>query len=102
MHEEMLHMLAPGRLTALVSLGLRGHHPFFEREAILAAFETPDAPVAREDASAVGHALIAMSREPVDVARQAVEALSGSARLALVRIYFRLLERAQSAQPLRH
>ncbi len=102
MQEGKLAMLAPGRLTALVTLGLRGHHPLFEREAILAALEAPDAPVAREDASAVGHALIAMSRESVDVARQAVAALSGSARLSLVRLYFRLLERAQQEQSLRH
>ncbi len=102
MHDEKLSMLAPGRLTALVALGLRGHHPLFEREAILAAFEVPEAPVAREDASAIGNALIAMSREPVEIARQAVAALPGSARLALVRLYFRLIERAQEEQPLRH
>jgi hypothetical protein len=102
MQDEKLAMLVPGRLTALVTMGLRGHHPLFEREAILAAFEDPDAPVAREDASAVGHALIAISREPVDVARQAVAELPGSARLALVRLYFRLLEKAQQEQPLRH
>lgn len=92
--KEKISTLAPGRLGPLVSEGLRGHHPLFERDAILAAFERPDVPVAREDASEVGHVLLVICREPLPVARSAVAALSGSARTSLIRLYFRLLDRA--------
>ncbi len=102
MQDEKLAEFVPDRLNAFVSLGLCGHHPLFEREAILAAFAAPDAPVARDDATAVGQALIAIIREPVNVARRTVSALPRSAQLALVRLYFRLLDRAQQERPLRH
>ncbi len=48
---EKIATLAPGRLCGLLTQGLRGHHPLFERDSILAAFALPDAPVAREDAN---------------------------------------------------
>jgi len=99
---EKLSTLAPGRLSGLLAAGLRGHHPLFDRPVILAAFETPDAPVAREDANAVGQTLLTICKEPLDVARGAIAALPDSARLSLVRLYFRLLARAQEEQPLRH
>ena len=94
--------LAPGRLSGLLAQGLRGHHPLFDRALILEAFAGPDTPIARADANAVGRALLTICREPLDVARAEVAALSGSARLSLVRLYFRLLDRAQEEQPLRH
>ncbi len=99
---EKLATLAPGRLSALLSQGLRGHHPLFDRDAIRAAFAAHDEPVAREDANAVGQALLTICKEPIDVARAAVATLRYSARLALIRLYFRLLHRAQEEQPLRH
>lgn len=99
---EKLTTLAPGRLSGLLAQGLRGHHPLFDHPVILAAFQAPDAPVAREDANAVGQALLTVCKEPLDVARAAVAALPDSARLSLVRLYFRLLDRAQEEQPLRH
>lgn len=99
---EKLETLAPGRLSGLLVQGLRGHHPLFDRDAILAALEEPDLPVTREDANAVGQALLAICRETPDVARGAVATLPDSARLALIRLYFRLLDRAQEEQPLRH
>jgi hypothetical protein len=102
MENEKLATLAPGRLSRLVAQGLLGHHLLFERAAILEAFAAPDAPVAREDADAVGHALLTICKEPVGVARAAVAELSDSARLSLIRLYFRLLDRAQEEQPLRH
>jgi hypothetical protein len=95
MEKEKLATLAPGRLSSLLSLGLRGHHPLFDREAILAAFQTPDAPMAREDANEVGQVLVTICKEPLEVARLAIAALSHSARLSLVRLYFRLLDRAE-------
>ncbi len=70
--KEKLATLAPGRLSRLLAEGLRGHHLLFEHAAILAAFEAPDAPVAREDANAVGHALLTICKEPLPVARAAV------------------------------
>jgi hypothetical protein len=102
MEKEKLATIAPGRLCALVTEGLRGHHPLFERDAIVAALATPDVPVAREDAPAVGQALLAICRDSPAVARGVVAALPGSAHTALIRLYFRLLDRAQEEQPLRH
>ncbi len=99
---EKLSTLAPGRLSVLLSQGLRGHHPLFDRDAILLAFEDPDLPVSREDANEVGQALLAICREPVEVARGTVDTLSSSARLSLIRLYFRLLDRAQEERPSRH
>lgn len=100
--KEKLATLPPGRLSRLVAQGLRGHHLLFERAAILEAFAGPDAPVAREDADAVGQALLAICKEPLAVARAAVARLPDSARVSLVRLYFRLLDRAQGETPLRH
>lgn len=102
MENEKLATFAPGRLSVLVTQGLLGHHPLFDRAAILEAFATPDAPLSREDADAVGQALLAMCRDPVETARGAVAALTPTARLSLIRLYFRLLDRAQEEQPLRH
>jgi len=101
MQKLNLAALAPGRLSGILAEGLRGHHLLFERSAILAAFEAPDAPVAREDADAVGGALLAICRDPVHVARAAVATLPEPARRSLIRLYFRLLDRANGAQ-LRH
>jgi hypothetical protein len=100
--KEKLATLAPGRLAALLSQGLRGHHPLFERDAILAAFALPDAPVAREDANEVGHALLTICKEPLPAARTAVAALSESARCSLIRLYFRLLDRAEEERQALH
>ena len=100
--KEKLMTLAPGRLSGLLAQGLRGHHPLFDRALILEAFAGPDVPVARADANAVGRALLTICKEPLEVARAEVAALHGSARLSLVRLYFRLLDRAQEEQPLRH
>jgi hypothetical protein len=100
--KEKLASLAPGRLAGLLSQGLRGHHPLFDREAILAAFEAPDAPVAHEDANDVGHALLTICKEPLPAARSAVAALSEPARRSLIRLYFRLLDRAEEERSAVH
>lgn len=100
--KEKLATLAPGRLGALLSQGLRGHHPLFEHDAILAAFELPDAPVAREDANDVGHVLLTICKEPLPVARSAVAGLKDSARISLIRLYFRLLDRAEEERSAIH
>ena len=99
---DRLVTLAPGRLSGLIAQGLRGHHLLFDRGTILDAFAAPDAPMSREDANAVGAALLTICKEPLEPARAAVAALPRSARLALVRLYFRLLDRAQEEQRLRH
>lgn len=95
MGKDNLAAMAPGRLSALLSQGLRGHHPLFDREAIVAAFKSPEGALASEDAEDVGRALLAMCREPISVARYALAALSGPARDSLIRLYFRLLDRAE-------
>lgn len=100
--EEKLATLAPGRLSEILSQGLRGHHPLFDATAIREAFEAPDSAVSREDADEVGQALLAICRDPLPMARDAVEALPTPARLALIRLYFRLLDRAQEELRLRH
>ncbi len=99
---EKLSTLAPGRLSSLLVQGLRGHHPLFDAAAIREAFDAPDsdAPVAREDATEVGAALLSVCRDSPRVARQAVETLSPQARTALIRLYFRLLDRAQAEKGL--
>lgn len=93
---EKLSTLAPGRLSALLAQGLRGHHPLFDAAAIREAFEASDAdvPVASEDADEVGQALLSICRDSPRVARGAVETLTPSARTSLIRLYFRLLDRA--------
>jgi hypothetical protein len=100
--KEKIATLAPGRLAGLLSQGLRGHHPLFERDSILAAFALPDSPVAREDANEVGHALLAICRDPFPVARGAIAQLSDSARISLIRLYFRLLDRAEEERAALH
>jgi hypothetical protein len=102
MEKEKLATLAPGRLSRILAEGLRGHHLLFDHGAILEAFASPDAPVAGEDANAVGHALLTICKEPLGVARAAIQALPESARVSLIRLYFRLLDRANEEQPLRH
>ena len=93
---DKLSTLAPGRLSSLLVQGLRGHHPLFDADAIREAFEAPDAdaPVSREDADDVGQALLSICRDSPRAARGAVDTLSPQARLGLIRLYFRLLDRA--------
>jgi hypothetical protein len=95
---DKLVEVAPGRLSMLLVQGLRGHHPLFEADAIRQAFDAPDAdaPVDREDADEVGQALLAMCRESPAAARGAVETLTPRARTSLIRLYFRLLDRAHT------
>jgi hypothetical protein len=92
---DKLENLAPGRLSLRLAEGLRGHHPLFEPDHIREAFRAGDHPVTRADATAVGDALVAICESPLEAARGAVEGLSPRARLALIRLYFRLLDRAQ-------
>jgi hypothetical protein len=99
---EKHEMLAPGRLGPLVAEGLRGHHPLFDPAALREALAGPDEPVAREDADEVGRALLSICRDPPDEARLALAALSPRAHAALIRLYFRIVERAQERIPVRH
>jgi hypothetical protein len=99
---EKLATLAPGRLGAVLKEGLRGHHLLFEPEEIRAAFAEPEDQVNAEDATEVGQALLAICRDPIRVARGAVDGLSGRGRIALIRLYFRLLERAEEERQQQH
>jgi hypothetical protein len=83
----------PGRLSILLAEGRRGHHLLFEAEEIRDAFVAEGAVITAEEADLVGAAILAVCREPLDTARATVEALPPPARLALVRLYFRLLDR---------
>lgn len=100
--KEKLAEVAPGRLAALLSQGLRGHHPLFERDAILAAFALPDAPVARDEAGELSETLLTICKDPLPVARDAVAGLTAPARHALIRLYFRLLDRAEAERSALH
>ncbi len=91
---EKIATLAPGRLEKLLVNGLNGHHPLFSADEIRSAFELPDCPVSVEDANEVGAALLCMCREPVPVARGTVDGMTPRARTSLIRLYFRLLDRA--------
>lgn len=95
---EKLATMAPGRLSGLLVQGLRGHHPLFDADAIREAFQggDPDEPVARADANDVGQALLSICRDSPRVARGAIDALTPGARLSLIRLYFRLLDRAHT------
>jgi hypothetical protein len=95
---EKLAEVAPGRLSMLLVQGLRGHHPLFDPDAIRQAFDAAevDVPVVREDADEVGQALMAMCRESPSAARGAVDTLTPRARTALIRLYFRLLDKAHT------
>ena len=90
----------PERLSLLLRQGLRGHHPLFDAESIRQAFECAEADpgVANEDADDVGQALMAMCRSSPTAARGAVDTLSPRARQGLIRLYFRLLDKAQGEQ----
>lgn len=100
--EEKLQMQAPGRLSVILIEGLRGHHPLFDADEIRAAFSLPDRPLNATDADEVGQALLAIAREPAHAARGAIDALSPPSRTALIRVYFRLLERAAGERRLSH
>ncbi len=99
---EKLAREAPGRLSLLLSEGLRGHHLLFGPDEIRHAFAAPDEVVTREQADALGGALLAICRDPVDVARGSVAALDPRTRVALIRLYFRLLEKACADADPRH
>lgn len=101
---EKIATLAPGRLEKLLVNGLNGHHPLFSADEIRSAFESPDCPVDVEDANEVGAALLSMCREPVRIARGTVDTMTPRARVSLIRLYFRLLDRAheERAKPMSH
>ncbi len=99
---EKLSLQAPGRLSVILIEGLRGHHPLFEPDEIRAAFESPDRPLDAVAADQVGQALLAMAREPAHAARGTIDSLSLSSRSALIRVYFRLLERAAEERKSAH
>ena len=99
---DRIGAIAPGRLSERIREGLRGHHLLFEDEAIREAFALPDGAMSAEDADDVGRALLAICREPLPFARQTVDGLSPSARTSLIRLYFRLLERAEEGCGRRH
>jgi hypothetical protein len=99
---EKLHTLAPGNLSERIREGLCGHHPLFDAAQIREAFEVPDRALSREDADAIGQALLSVCRDPLSVARLAVEGLEPKARLSLIRLYFRLLDRAEQERGQQH
>jgi len=85
--------LAPGRLAAILDGARSGHHPLFDLAAIRAAFEGPDIPVTRDNAGALGHAILEVARDPRQ-APQLLSRLPERTRAAFIRIYFRLLDRS--------
>jgi hypothetical protein len=87
--------VAPGKLSAILEQGLSGHHLLFDPGTIRAAFAVDDAPISSGDADEVGRALLAIARGPIGGARAVVEGLPPAARIAFIRLYFRMLDRAE-------
>jgi len=100
--EEKVATIVPARLTAILTEGLRGHHPLFEQDEIRDAFQAPDSALSAADANEVGQVLLTVCREPAAVARGSIDALSPASRVALIRLYFRLLDRAEQERRLSH
>jgi len=90
---------APGLLSVRVREGLCGHHLLFPVDEIRAAFASPGAALTKEQASQLGEALVVIAREPISAARDTIEALPAALRSALIRLYFRLLDRAARERP---
>ncbi len=99
---DKLVEIAPGKLSLRLREGLSGHHPLFDLDAIRRAFAGPDGPVSHQRASRVGEALLAMAREPLTSARSHIATLTPEVRDAVIRLYFRLLDRASERKPPLH
>jgi len=99
---DSLGHLAPGRLSERLQEGLRGHHLLFEAEAIREAFADPDHTVSKDEADDLGRVLLAICKEPLREARTAVDTLTPQVRTSLIRLYFRLLQRAEEERGQRH
>ena len=50
----------------------------------------------------MGHALLTICKEPLPAARAAIAGLGDSARVSLIRLYFRLLDRAEEERAAVH
>lgn len=85
--------LAPGRLSAILQGARSGIHPLFGLPDIREAFEGPEIPVTRDNAGELGRTLLAVARDP-GRAPALIAALSPRGRALFIRVYFRLLDRA--------
>lgn len=93
----------PGRLGERLRGSLSGHHPLFEVEDIRAALTAePERSLDPAHADEVGRMLVALSREAYPQVRMRVETLAPGARDALIRLYFRLLERSREVRTRLH
>ena len=94
---------ASGRLGDRLRGSLSGHHPLFEVEEIRAALANgPEGSLDPGHADVVGKALVALARDGYSQARLRVENLPPGARDALIRLYFRLLERSREVRSTLH
>ena len=93
----------PGRLGDRLRGSLSGHHPLFDVEDIRAALAAePERSLDAADAHEVGRMLVALSREGYPQVRMRVETLAPGPRDALIRLYFRLLERSREVRTRLH
>jgi len=99
---DKLEAVAPGLLSVRLREGLSGHHPLFPIDEIRTAFAGADAPLSHEHTRQLGDVLLVIAREPIASARATIEALAPSSRDALIRLYFRLLDRAAEERPAVH
>lgn len=99
---DPLGHIAPGRLSERLEEGLKGHHLLFEAEAIREAFANPDHVVSKDEADELGRVLLAICKEPLAEARTAVDGLTPQVRTSLIRLYFRLLQRAEEERGQKH
>jgi hypothetical protein len=92
-----------GRLGDRLRGSLSGHHPLFEVEDIRAALASgPERSLDPAHADEVGRTLVALARDGYSQARLRVETLAPGARDALIRLYFRLLERSREVRDTLH
>jgi hypothetical protein len=90
---------ASGRLGDRLRASLSGHHPLFDLEDIRAALAAePLRALDPAHADEVGKTLVALSRDAFPLVRMRVETLAPDARDALIRLYFRMLERSSEVR----
>ena len=86
--------IVPDRLVQLVQEGIRGHHPLFSADEIRAAFRAPERVVNCKESNEIAKALLAMTQLSLNEAQENMRLLAPDIRDIVIKLYFRLLERA--------
>ena len=102
--EELKRMLGSDARKGIDAIenSHRDSIPRIKAEAIREAFADPDHTVSKDEADDLGRVLLAICKEPLREARTAVDTLTPQVRTSLIRLYFRLLQRAEEERGQRH